>query len=335
LIHFMKKALICGISGQDGGYLAKLLLEKDYLVYGTSRDAKAMSFANLAQLGIKDQIKFESLHLNNFDSVLTLLAKIEPDEVYNLAGQSSVRLSFEQPVETFESISIGALQLLEAIRSVNRPIRLYNAGSGECFGEASHIPANETTAFRPRSPYAVAKAAAFWATVNYRDAYNLFACSGILFNHESPQRAEHFVTQKIVAGVCRIAAGLQDRLELGNLSIQRDWGWAPEYVESMWLMLQQDLPDDFVIATGRTYSLEQFVEQAFSALGLDWKNYVVSDVNMIRPTDNMVSRADPSKAKRHLKWQAKSDMPQIVRMMIEAYQKLGAPSTQNLGEIIL
>lgn len=327
----MKKALICGISGQDGGYLAKLLLEKDYVVYGSSRDAEATSFANLAHLGIKDQIKFESLHLNNFDSVLSVLTKVAPDEVYNLAGQSSVRLSFEQPIETFESISIGTIQLLEAIRAVKRPIKLYNAGSGECFGETTNLPANETTAFRPRSPYAVAKAAAFWETVNYRDAYNLFACSGILFNHESAQRAEHFVTQKIVAGVCRIAAGLQDQLELGNLSIQRDWGWAPEYVETMWLMLQQDKPDDFVIATGRTYSLEQFVEQAFMMVGLDWKNYVVSDVNMIRPTDNMVSKADPSKAKNQLNWQAKSGMPEVVRMMVEAYQQLGDASTSYLG----
>ncbi len=315
-----KKALIFGVSGQDGTYLAKLLLDKGYEVYGTSRDAQTSSFANLSRLGIKDQINFESVAPNDFRSVLQVLMKVKPDEVYNLAGQTSVWLSFQQPVETMESISIGTLNLLEAMRFVDRPIKLYNAGSSECFGETGNFPADENTPFRPRSPYAVAKAAAHWEVANYREAYNLFACSGILFNHESTIRPERFVTQKIVAGACRIAAGLQEQLHLGNLSIQRDWGWAPEYVEAMWLMLQKNAPDDFVIATGHTYSLEQFAEQAFKAVNLDWKKYVVSDASMLRPTDIMVGKADPTKANHYLGWQAKSTMPEVVQMMVEAFQ---------------
>ena len=317
----MKRALICGISGQDGAYLAQLLLKKGYEVYGTSRDAQITSFSGLTRLGIKDNVKFESVVLKDFRSVFQVLIKVKPDEIYNLAGQSSVAFSFLQPVETMESITVGLLNLMEAIRFVDRPIKLYNAGSGECFGEAGELPANESTPFHPLSPYAVAKAAAFWATASYREAYNLFACTGVLFNHESPLRPERFVTQKIVTGACRIFAGMQDSLNLGNLSIQRDWGWAPEYVEAMWLMLQQDKPADFVIATGHTYSLEQFVEHAFSAVGLDWRNHVVSDAAMARPTEIMVGRADPSKTKQLLGWEAKLVMPDVVRLMVEACQK--------------
>lgn len=318
----MKTALICGISGQDGAYLAKLLLEKGYVVYGASREVQIASFSNLIRLCIKDQVKIESVALNDFRSVLQVLMKVKPDEIYNLAAQSSVGLSFQQPVETMESISLGSLNLLEAIRFVERPIKFYNAGSSECFGETGLLPANESTPFQPRSPYAVAKAAAFWKTANYREAYNLFACTGILFNHESPLRPERFVTQKIVTAACRIAAGKQNNLHLGNLSIQRDWGWAPEYVEAMWLMLQQEKPDDFVIATGHTYSLEQFVEQAFTAVGLDWCKYVVSDTSMLRPTEIMLGKADPSKAKRQLGWEARLVMPDVVRLMVKACQKI-------------
>jgi GDPmannose 4,6-dehydratase len=276
----------------------------------------------LIRLCIKDQVKIESVALNDFRSVLQVLMKVKPDEIYNLAAQSSVGLSFQQPVETMESISLGSLNLLEAIRFVERPIKFYNAGSSECFGETGLLPANESTPFQPRSPYAVAKAAAFWKTANYREAYNLFACTGILFNHESPLRPERFVTQKIVTAACRIAAGKQNNLHLGNLSIQRDWGWAPEYVEAMWLMLQQEKPDDFVIATGHTYSLEQFVEQAFTAVGLDWCKYVVSDTSMLRPTEIMLGKADPSKAKRQLGWEARLVMPDVVRLMVKACQKI-------------
>ena len=312
-----KKALICGVSGQDGSYLAQLLLEKGYHVFGASRDAHVASFSNLTRLGIRDQIALDSVSLIDFRSVLQALMKIQPDEVYNLAGQSSVGLSFQQPVETLESIAQGTLNLLEAIRFTGRPIRLYNAGSSECFGDTD-LPADENTPFRPRSPYAVAKATAFWEVANYREAYGLYACSGMLFNHESPLRPERFVTRKIVASACRVAAGTQGQLELGNISIQRDWGWAPEYVEAMWLMLQQDKPRDYVIATGESHSLEEFIETAFSCLGLDWEKYVVLDPALLRPADITVGKADPTRAREHLGWQARYRMRDVVRMMVEA-----------------
>lgn len=316
----MKKALICGISGQDGAYLAQLLLGKGYEVHGTSRDAQMSLFSNLRRLGIKEEINCCSMALNDFRSVLQTLTRVKPDEIYNLAGQSSVGLSFQQPVETLESISVGSLNLLEAIRFIDVPTRFYNAGSSECFGDTGHLAADEATPFRPRSPYAVAKAAAYWQVANYREAYNLYACSGILFNHESPLRHERFVTQKIVAGACRIAAGLQDKLNLGNLSIQRDWGWAEEYVEAMWSMLQQAEPDDFVIATGRTHSLEQFVECVFSALELNWRRFVVSDPLMLRPTEILVGKANPIKAKQQLGWVAKLTMPEVADLMVRSHQ---------------
>ena len=321
----MKKALICGISGQDGGYLAQLLLNKGYVVFGASRDAQASAFTNLAQLGIRERVECVSVSLRDFRSVLQVLVKVRPDEVYNLAGQSSVGLSFEQPVETMESISVATLNLLEALRFVDYPIKLYNAGSSECFGETGDQPADENTPFRPRSPYAVAKAAAFWETANYREAYHLFACSGILFNHESPYRPQRFVTQKIVAGACDIARGRQQRLQLGNLQIQRDWGWAPEYVEAMWLMLQQERADDYVIATGHTYSLEAFAQAAFAGVGLDWADYVSSDASQMRPTDIMVGRANPAKALRQLGWQAGLRMPDVVGLMTAAYNARHEP----------
>ncbi|MCC5657848.1 GDP-mannose 4,6-dehydratase [Nostoc sp. XA010] len=314
----MKKALICGISGQDGAYLTQLLLNKGYIVCGTSRDAQISSFRNLVNLGIKDQVKLESMALNDFRSVLQVLTKIQPDEIYNLAGQSSVGLSFEQPVETLESIATGTLNLLEAIRFLGVPIKLYNAGSSECFGDTGKIAADETTPFRPRSPYAVAKATAFWEVANYREAYSLFACSGILFNHESPLRPERFVTQKIVAGACRIAQGSNEKLYLGNIQIQRDWGWAPEYVEAMYLMLQQEQPDDYVIATGESSLLEDFVSAAFASVDLDWRDHVVIDNSLLRPTDLAVGRGNPAKAKDKLGWQAKFKMQDVVRMMVGA-----------------
>lgn len=311
------KALICGVSGQDGAYLARLLLDRGYEVYGTSRDIQMSSFQNLKRLGIHDRIKFESMSLNDFRSVLQALIKTEPDEVYNLAGQSSVGLSFQQPVDTLESISVGTLNLLEAIRFTGRNIKFYNAGSSECFGDLNGEAADENTPFRPRSPYAVAKSAAFWEVANYREAYGLFACSGVLFNHESPLRPERFVTRKIVASACNIAKGRQKTLSLGNMAIVRDWGWAPEYVEAMWLMLQQERADDYVIATGESNSLQQFVEAAFESVGLDWHEHVVSDESLLRPTDLAVSRADPAKAMDVLKWKAKYKMRDIVKMMIE------------------
>ncbi|AFW95332.1 GDP-mannose 4,6-dehydratase [Anabaena sp. 90] len=314
----MKKALICGVSGQDGAYLAQLLLKQGYTVCGTSRDAQISPFQNLVHLGIKDQVKLESMSLTDFRSVLQVLTKIQPDEVYNLAGQTSVGLSFGQPVETLESIATGTLNLLEAIRFLGATIKLYNAGSSECFGDTGNVAAAENTPFRPRSPYAVAKAAAFWEVANYREAYGLFACSGILFNHESPLRPERFVTQKIIATACRIAQGSKEKLYLGNMSIQRDWGWAQEYVEAMYLMLQQSQPDDYVIATGESTSLEDFVAAAFVSVNLDWHDHVVVDSNLFRPTDLAVGKGNPSKAKNQLGWEARYKMQDVVKMMVDA-----------------
>jgi GDPmannose 4,6-dehydratase len=311
----MKKALICGISGQDGAYLAQLLLAKGYQVVGSSRDAQISSFGNLVRLKIRAQIEVESVALSDFRSVLQALNKVEPDEIYNLAGQSSVGLSFQQPVETLESISVGTLNLLEAIRFTGKPIKLYNACSGECFGDIADA-ADEYTPFRPRSPYAVAKAAAFWEVANYREAYNIFACSGILFNHESPLRPERFVTKKIVTAACRIAAGAPETLKLGNITIQRDWGWAPEYVEAMWLMLQQPAPDDFVIATGESHSLEEFVSTAFARVNLDWREHVTTDPGLLRPTDIAISRGNTRKSWEILGWQAKHKMTEVIALMV-------------------
>ncbi|MGY6214036.1 GDP-mannose 4,6-dehydratase [Methylolobus aquaticus] len=313
----MKAALICGVSGQDGAYLAEWLLSQGYRVIGTSRDAQVASFGNLVRLGIRDRIETLSMVMTDFRSVLQALTRANPDEVYNLAGQSSVGLSFEQPVETLESIALGTLNLLEAIRFLGRPIRLYNAGSGECFGDTGQVPADEDTPFRPRSPYAAAKAAAFWESANYREAYGLFACSGILFNHESPLRPERFVTRKIVAAACRIASGADEKLTLGNLDVSRDWGWAPDYVRAMWLMLQQAEPRDYVIATGETHTLRDFVATAFAAVGLDWERHTTTDPSLYRPTDLSYGAANPLRAERVLGWRAARRMSDVVRSMVQ------------------
>jgi len=313
-----KRALICGVSGQDGAYLARFLLDQGYEVIGTSRDAEVANFRKLEVLGVREKIGLASMAVNDFRSVLQVLARYRPDEIYNLAGQSSVGLSFGQPAETLESISVGTLNLLEAIRFLDAPMRFYSAGSSECFGDTGALPATETTAFRPRSPYAVAKAAAFWQVANYREAYGIFACSGILFNHESPLRPERFVTRKIIRAACRIAGGHYEMLRLGNIDIARDWGWAPEYVQAMWLMLQQGVPDDFIVATGETTALRDFVAEAFAAVGLDWREHVEVDLSLMRPSDLMVSRADPTKAAVSLGWRAQLQMPEVVRQMVEA-----------------
>ncbi len=317
-----RTALISGISGQDGAYLAKHLLKHGYRVVGTSRDAQMSSFQNLKRLRIYDHVELTSMALNDFRSVLQAVRRYKPNEIYNLAGQSSVGLSFDQPVETMESIAMGTLNLLEVVRFMGaESIKLYNASSSECFGDTNGIPANEETPFKPRSPYAVAKSTAFWEVANYREAYNLYACSGILFNHESPLRPERFVTQKIIRTACRIAKGTEKRLSLGNLDIKRDWGWAPEYVEAMWKMMQLDHPEDFVIATGETTSLENFVEEAFKVVDLDWKDYVDSDSSLMRPSDLSVSSADPSKAKQKLNWKAETCLQKLVsNMMIEGME---------------
>ncbi len=317
-----RRALICGISGQDGAYLARFLLDKGYEVHGTARDAQMATFHNLARLGARERIVPHSMALNDFRSVLQVLAKVDPDEIYNLAGQSSVGLSFEQPVETLESISMGTLNLLEVIRFIQKPIRLYNAGSSECFGDTGGLPADEMTPFRPRSPYAVAKATAHWQVANYREAYDLFACTGILFNHESPLRPERFVTRKIIASACRIAQGSPEKLQLGAISIARDWGLASEYVDAMWRMLQQDAPEDYVIATGETNTLESFVVQSFTHLGLDWREHVVTNPSFLRPSEIMISRGNPDKARRELGWQASCRMKDVIKVMITAQQEM-------------
>ena len=320
LVTHGKIALICGISGQDGGYLAKLLLDKGYIVWGTSRDAQGTTFRNLQTLGILAQVKFVSMVPEDFRSVFTAVKKIQPNEVYFLAGQSSVGLSFEQPAETIQSVVLGTLNMLEVCRMADKPIRFYHAGSSECFGDIQGQAANEQTPFSPRSPYAVAKASAYWLVNNYREAYQLFACTGILFNHESPLRPTRFVTQKIITAAQRISQGASEVLVLGRIDIARDWGWAPEYVHAMWLMLQQDKPEDFVIATGKTWSLQEFVSCAFSGVGLDWRQHVRQSDDFFRPTDLMVSRADPSKAHQKLGWQAEFDMPLVVQKMLQATQ---------------
>jgi len=315
------KALICGISGQDGAYLAQFLLGKGYEVIGTSRDAMAIHFGNLRHLGIRDRVQTVSMAVNDFRSVLHVLEKYAPDEVYNLAGQTSVGLSFEQPVESIESIASGTLSLLEAIRFTNRSIRFYNAGSSECFGDTGNEPANENTPFRPRSPYAVAKASAHWLVRNYRESYDMRASTGILFNHESPLRPERFVTQKIVSTAARIARGSDETLNLGNIDIVRDWGWAPDYVEAMWRMLQLDEPDDLVIATGRSVSLEYFINQVFGHFGLAWQQYTVTHPDKYRPSDITISRANPINAYQRLGWRHQADVDMVIAHMCDAAAK--------------
>ncbi len=312
----MKKALICGVSGQDGTYLAKFLILKGYQVFGGSRDAESSNFENHLKLGIRSQICYVSISLNDFRSVLQVIMKVQPDEIYNLAGQTSVALSFQQPVETLESISVGTLNILEAIRFSQLPIKFYNAGSSECFGNVD-FAVNEETPFRPRSPYGVAKATSFWEVVNYREAYKIFACTGILFNHESPLRKERFVTKKIVSAACRIAGGSDEKLSLGNINIQRDWGWAPEYVEAMWLMLKQEQANDFIVATGSTISLKQFIIYVFEYLNLDWQEHVIFDDNLLRPTDIEKGLADPAKAKNVLQWEAKIKSEILTKKMVD------------------
>lgn len=312
------RALICGIGGQDGSYLARLLLAKGYEVIGTSRDAMMNSFANLDRLAIRANVQTTSMAVNDFHSVLGTVQKHLPDEIYNFAGQTSVALSFEQPVEAIESIVGGTLNLLEVIRFLNRPVRFYNAGSSESFGDTTSDAATELTSLRPRSPYAVAKASAHWLVRNYRESYGVFACNGIAFNHESPLRPERFVTQKVVRAAARIARGSRETLQLGNLGIQRDWGWAPEYVEAMWRMLQREEPDDFIIATGTSASLEYFVSQVFSYFGLDWRDHVAVDPQLLRPSDIEVSRANPSKAKAVLGWTAQTAVDGVIANMCAA-----------------
>lgn len=313
----MKKALIIGVSGQDGSLLADLLLREGYEVVGTSRDHEVSDFSRLATLGIRDRVRLTSVVTSDFRSVLTALQQFEPDEIYNLAGQTSVGMSFLYPVETFDSILIGTMNVLECIRLMGKSVRFYSAGSSECFGNTLG-PANEETPFRPRSPYATAKAAAHYAVANYREAYGLFSSTGILFNHESPLRPPRFVTQKIVTAAARISAGSPERLRLGNLNIRRDWGWAAEYVRAMWLMLQSESPGDFVVATGEEHTLQEFVEVAFGLLGLDWRAHVEVDESLFRPSDIDHSCGDASKALSELGWTAETRFGAVVEKLVSA-----------------
>lgn len=314
----MTRALIIGATGQDGAWLTRLLAAKGYDLHGTTRDADMARTDGLEALKLREAISLHSMAPHDFRSVLQTIEKVQPDEIYNLSGQSSVALSFEQPAETMESIVSATLNMLEALRVVGGAIRFYNAGSSECFGDTGRHPANEVTAFRPRSPYGVAKAAAVSLVTNYREAYGLYACSGLLFNHESPLRPARFVTRKIVQGAVRIANGSGERLKLGDLSIHRDWGWAPDYVEMMWAMLQQPRADDYVVASGMAHALEEFVAAAFAAVGLDWRDHVDHDPKLKRPSDIAYSVGDPSKAARVIGWRPNVDFSGVVMRMIKA-----------------
>jgi GDPmannose 4,6-dehydratase len=310
-------ALITGITGQDGAYLARHLLELGYRVVGASRDAQSCDISRLRLLGIQEDVELISLAPNDFRSVLKALASLELDEIYNLAGQTSVGLSFEQPVECMESIAGGTLNFLEVLRYLDAPTRLFSAGSSECFGDTKQEPANESTAFQPRSPYAVAKSTAFWQVANYREAYGIFCCTGILANHESPLRPQRFVTQKIIEGVQRIQRGESQELRLGNLDIWRDWGWAPEYVVAMHQMLQTPKANDYLIASGHTTSLREFVRLAFAAAELKAEPYLVSDATFLRPSDLKYSTMDPSLIEADLGWKANITLAEIVQRMYE------------------
>lgn len=309
-----KSALIFGVSGQDGAYLARLLLDKGYEVHGASRDPDNNGFAGLRGLGIFERVRMHSACPTDLSNVLRILDLTLPDEIYNLSGQSSVALSFSQPLPTIDSIMTGTVNILEAMRELKTKARFYNAGSSECFGQTEG-PANEEAPFEPRSPYAIGKAAAHWAVNTYAQAWNLFACTGILFNHESPIRPRRFVTRKVAAAAAAAAAGSKERLTLGDISVRRDWGWAPEYVDAMWRILQQDEPQNFVIATGMSHSLAEFVELSYATFGLDWRDYVDFDPSLRRPHEIAVSWGDASKAERLLGWKAGYGMADVARAL--------------------
>jgi len=306
------KALIFGISGQDGVYLSQFLLNKGYKVFGTSRDTKANNLNNLKKINKKNQIEITSLNLKDFQSVFKHIDILRPDEIYNFSGLTSVSLSFEKPVEALESIANVTLNILEAILFIDPTIKYYNASSSECFGDTGKFSANEETPFKPCSPYGVAKTTAHFLVKNYRETRKLFASNGILFNHESPIRSKYFVTQKIVYAATKISAGNKERLKLGNLAVSRDWGWAPDYVNAMWSIMQQPKADDFIIATGKTTTLEQFVEKTFKFYNLNWKDYVDVDNSLLRPSDIKISKGNPLKAKKILGWAATKNIDDII-----------------------
>jgi GDPmannose 4,6-dehydratase len=323
----MKRALITGVTGQDGSYLAELLLSKDYEVHGIKRRSSSFNTARIDSVLPDWHERDARLFLHFADvadstSLIKLLYRLQPDEIYHLGAQSHVKVSFEIPEYTGDITALGTTRLLEAIRETGIKTKFYQASSSEMFGKASEVPQRETTPFRPCSPYACSKVYAYWMTVNYREGYGLFACNGILFNHESPRRGETFVSRKITRAVARIRAGIQKKLYLGNLEAKRDWGYAPEYVEAMWRMMQLDKPEDFVVATGETHSVREFVECAFEHAGLDWKKHVETDSRYFRPTEVDNLQGDASKAERMFGWRPKVKFRELVRLMVDADWKL-------------
>jgi GDPmannose 4,6-dehydratase len=317
----MKKALITGVNGQDGSYLAELLLEKDYEVWGVVRRSSSFNTERIDHLRKdfrNDQLKLVYGNLADGGRISTIINEFEPDEVYNLAAQSHVRVSFDEPEYSANINALGTLRLLEAVRHMKNPAKFYQASSSEMFGKVAEVPQNENTPFHPRSPYGVAKVFSHWQMVNYREAYGLFACSGILFNHESPRRGESFVTRKITRGATRIKLGLQEKLYLGNLDSKRDWGYAEEYVEAMWMMLQQDEPDDYVIATGETHSIREFLSAVFESLDMNWEDYVEIDPLYFRPAEVDILLGDPSKAEKKFGWKPKTTFGGLAKLMTEA-----------------
>lgn len=323
----MKKALVTGITGQDGSYLAEFLIEKGYEVHGLIRRSSTFGTQRIDHI-YKDfhdkkwPLKLHHGDMSDGSGLMRLIREIQPDEVYNLAAQSHVKISFEQPTYTAEVTAVGVLRILEAIRDSEKKIRFYQASSSEMFGKVRETPQKETTPFYPRSPYGFAKVYGHWATVNYRESYGLHASCGILFNHESPRRGETFVTRKITRAAARIKLGLQKKLYLGNLDSKRDWGFAKDYIEAIWLMLQQEEPDDYIIATGKTYSVRDFCQKAFAILGLNYEDYVLIDPNYYRPTEVDVLLGDYSKAKQKLNWTPKTNFEELVEIMVESDLKL-------------
>ena len=330
----MKRALITGISGQDGAYLSQLLLKKGYEVYGTSRQKSESRQEKLGLLGIEDKVNLLPMSLHEFTNIRRVIEKSQPDEIYHLGAQSFVGLSFEEPLYTADVTALGTLRILETIRTFNPKIKFYQASSSEMYGKAMSLPQKEDTRFHPRSPYAISKLFAHWSAVNFRESFNIFTCSGILFNHESPLRGSEFVTRKITSSVARIKQGLQDRIWLGNMEARRDWGFAPEYVEAMWLMMQQPDPDDYIIATGKSHSIRDFVETAFNVVGIniEWdgegineegrdsksgKILVSINPDFFRPAEVNNTVGDYTKAREKLGWTPKTSFEELVRIMVE------------------
>jgi GDPmannose 4,6-dehydratase len=337
----VKKALVTGITGQDGSYLTEFLIDKGYEVHGIIRRASTFNTGRIDHLYQDPHISGVRLFLHYGDiadstNLIKLLYRIRPDEIYHLAAQSHVRVSFDIPEYTGDVTGLGTVRILEAIRETGLKAKFYQASSSEMYGQAREIPQRETTPFYPRSPYGAAKVYAYWVTVNYRESYGLFACNGILFNHESPRRGETFVTRKVSRAIARIHAGLDNELYLGNLDAQRDWGYAKEYIEAIWLMLQQDRPDDYIIATGEAHSVRELVEEAFAYVGLDWRKYVKKDPKYYRPSEVDLLIGDPSKAKRILEWEARTRFRDLVRLMVDAdIAALRTPGTERsrVGEV--